>query len=186
MQETILAHPDTLGNIDLKLEFIDGYYNAVADENLVKQQQLGKLRLLAESKVDLKLEEIEHRLEALAVTLQFDEKGGLTQDEVENVKQKYREVLSFIGLEVSATLPNKRMLGFQEACLDDTLMNLIRQWYRAWIHDPNLLNEDELMIREEWELKINLLKRRSQRLWQRISNPSKETRLDDYVIELKR
>ncbi|MDF5731046.1 MAG: hypothetical protein PUP92_24340 [Rhizonema sp. PD38] len=43
------------------------------------------------------------------------------------------------------------------------------------------------IISEEWERKINLLKRRVQRLHQKISNPqSEETRLDDYVMELNR
>lgn len=42
------------------------------------------------------------------------------------------------------------------------------------------------MIPDEWELKINMLKRRVQRLFQKISNPQREeTRLDDYVTELK-
>jgi len=42
------------------------------------------------------------------------------------------------------------------------------------------------VIPDEWELKINMLKRRVQRLFQKISNPQREeTRLDDYVTELK-
>jgi MscS family membrane protein len=49
-----------------------------------------------------------------------------------------------------------------------------------------LLDEDESVIPDEWELKINMLKRRVQRLFQKISNPQREeTRLDDYVTELK-
>ena len=187
MEAVILAHPDTLGDIDKKLELMDCYYNAVVDKNLAKQQKLGRLRLLAESEVNLKLEEIEQALEALAVTLQFAEKGGLTQDEIENVQQEYRDVLSLIGFEVITTTKNNRsVFELQETRLDDTLIKLVRQWYRAWIRDPNLLNEDESVIPDEWELKINMLKRRVQRLFQKISNPQREeTRLDDYVMELK-
>ena len=187
MEAVILAHPDTLGNIDKKLEFMDCYYNGVVDKNLAKQQKLGRLRLLAESEVNLKLEEIEQALEALAVTLQFAEKGGLTQDEIENVQQEYRYVLSLIGFEVITTAKNNRsVFEFQETRLNDTLIKLVRQWYRAWIRDPNLLDEDESVIPDEWELKINMLKRRTQRLFQKISNPQREeTRLDDYIMELK-
>jgi MscS family membrane protein len=187
MEAVILAHPDTLGNIDKKLEFMDCYYNGVVDKNLAKQQKLGRLRLLAESEVNLKLEEIEQALEALAVTLQFAEKGGLTQDEIENVQQEYRDVLSLIGFEVITTAKNNRsVFEFQETRLNDTLIKLVRQWYRAWIRDPNLLDEDESVIPDEWELKINMLKRRTQRLFQKISNPQREeTRLDDYIMELK-
>ena len=36
MEAVILAHPDTLGNIDKKLEFMDCYYNAIVDKNLAK------------------------------------------------------------------------------------------------------------------------------------------------------
>jgi MscS family membrane protein len=43
------------------------------------------------------------------------------------------------------------------------------------------------MVSEEWERKLNLLKRRSQRLYQKISNPQgEETRIDDYVMELNK
>lgn len=187
MEEVILAHPDTLGDIDRKLELIDGYYNAVVDKNLSKQQKLGKLRLLAESEMNLKLEEIEQALEALSVTLQFAEKGGLTQDEIKNVQQEYRDVLSLMGFDITTTTQNNRsVFEFQEIRLDDTLIKLVRKWYRVWIRDPNLLDEDGSFIPQEWELKISLLKRRVQRLFQKISNPQREeTRLDDYVIELK-
>lgn len=187
MEAVILAHPDTLGNIDKKLGFMDYYYNLLADKNLAKQQGLGKLRLLAENEVNLKLEEIDQALETLAVTLQFAEKGGLTQDEIDNVQQEYLEVLNLIGIEVITTTKNNRsVFEFQENRLDDTLIKLVRKWYRAWIRDPNLLNEDESVIPDEWELKINRLKRRAQRLFQKISNPQREeTRLDDYVMELK-
>ncbi|MEG4352567.1 mechanosensitive ion channel family protein [Microcoleus sp. LAD1_D3] len=187
MEAIILAHPDTLGDIDKKLELMDCYYNPLVDKNLAKQQKLGKLRLLAESEVNLKLEEIEQALETLAVTLQFAEKGGLTQDEIDNVQQEYREVLSLIGLNVITTTQNNRsVFEFQETRLDETLIKLVRKWYRAWIRDPNLLNDDESVIPDEWELKINMLKRRVQRLFQKISNPQRdETRLDDYVMELK-
>ncbi|MBD1830690.1 mechanosensitive ion channel family protein [Microcoleus vaginatus GB1-A2] len=187
MEAVILAHPDTLGNIDKKLEFMDYYYNLLADKNLAKQQGLGKLRLLAESEVNLKLEEIDQALETLAVTLQFAEKGGLTQDEIDNVQQEYRDVLSLIGLSVITTTKNNgSVFEFQETRSDSTLIKLVRDWYRAWIRDPNLLNEDESVIPDEWELKINRLKRRAQRLFQKISNPQREeTRLDDYVMELK-
>ena len=75
---------------------MDCCYNALVDKNLAKQQGVGKLRLLAESEVNLKLEEVDRGLVTLAVTLQFAKKGGVTQDEIENVQQEYREVLSLM------------------------------------------------------------------------------------------
>ncbi|MEH2467860.1 mechanosensitive ion channel family protein [Nostoc sp.] len=185
MVEVIQAHPDTLGDIDLKLAQIDSYYQL---EGLENQQNIGKLRLLAEQEVNFKLEEITPALEALVVTLQFAEKGGMTNEEIENVQQEYREVLSAIGLEVVTEISgNRSVFTLKENRSQDSLIELIRNWYRIYIRDFHLLDNDSSIITEEWERKINLLKRRVQRLYQKISNPqSEETRLDDYVMELNR
>ncbi len=184
MEEAILAHPDTLGDIDQKLELIDRYYQI---EELKDQREFGRLRLLAEQDVNYKLEEIVPALEALVVTLQFAEKGGLTQEEIENVQQEYCDILAAIGLDVITEIQNNRsVVTLQETRSKDTLIALVREWYRIFIRDPNLLDNDSYIIPDEWERKINLLKRRAQRLYQKISNPQREeTRLDDYVMELK-
>ncbi|BAY78779.1 hypothetical protein NIES25_52570 [Nostoc linckia NIES-25] len=185
MEEIILAHPDTLGDIERKMELIDSYYQI---EELEEQREVGKLRLLAEQEVNYKLEEIQLGLEALFVTLQFAEKGGLTQDEIENIQQEYQGILGSIGLEpITETQNNRAVYNLQETKDKETLIELIRKWYRCWIRDPNLLDNDSYMISEEWERKINLLKKRSQRLYQKISHPqSEETRIDDYVMELNK
>lgn len=186
MQEIVLAHPDTLGDMDAKLEVIDRYYNAEgSDAALVEQQEVGKSRLLAEQEVNLKLEEIEQALESLVVTVQFAEKGGLTQDERENLQQEYLAILELFGFQViEATEDSRAVVNFEEYN-EEGLIELIRQWYRIWLRDPNLLDDDQYFISEEWEQKINLLKRRAQRLYQKISNPqADETRLDDYVIDI--
>ncbi|MDB9514914.1 mechanosensitive ion channel [Kamptonema animale CS-326] len=186
MQAIVLAHPDTLGDIDAKLEVIDNYYNAEeSDVNLWEQQEIGKLRLLAEQEVNLKLEEIEQALESLVVTVQFAEKGGLTQDERENVQQEYQAILELIGFQISEETEGRSAVVNFEEYNEEGLIELIREWYRIWLRDPNLLDEDQFFISDEWERKINLLKRRAQRLSQKISNPqADETRLDDYVIEI--
>ncbi|MEH2295881.1 mechanosensitive ion channel family protein [Nostoc sp.] len=185
MVEVIQAHPDTLGDIDQKLAQIDCYYQL---EGLENQQKIGKLRLLAEQEVNFKLEEITPALEALVVTLQFAEKGGMTKEEIENVQQEYREILSAIGLEIVTEIyRNRSVFTLKENRSQDSLIELIRNWYRIYIRDFHLLDNDSSIITEEWERKINLLKRRVQRLYQKISNPqSEETRLDDYVMELNR
>ena len=186
LQEVVLAHPDTLGDMDTKLEVIDKYYNAEdSDPSLLEQQEVGKLRLLTEQAVNEKLEEIEQSLESLVVTMQFAEKGGLTEDEIENVQQEYQGVLELIGLQIIDDESNNRN-GFDlEENTEEGMIELIRQWYRAWLRDPNLLDADQFLISDEWERKIDFLKRRSQRLYQKIANPkADETRLDDYVMEL--
>ncbi len=185
IEEIVLAHPDTLGDIELKLEVMDEYYiYENSDSELLEQQQLGKLRILAEQEVNLKLEEIEQSLQALVSTMQFAAKGGLTTDEIENVQQEYQEILALMGFKFVEDNNNKSGFNFEENN-EDGLIELIRQWYRIWIKDPNLLDEDQNLIADEWERKIILLTRRVQRLSQKIANPqSDETRLDDYVLEL--
>ncbi len=185
IEEIALAHADTLGDMDMKLEVIDEYYNEQSDPNLIKQQNIGKSRLLAEQEVNLKLEEIEQSLEALVVAMQFAEKGGMTPEEIENVQQEYQGALELMGFKVLQETNNNRTVFNFEENNEEGLIELLREWYRIWIKDPNLLDEDESSISEEWERKINLLKRRAQRLYQKISNPeAEETRLDDYVVEL--
>ena len=182
MKRIILAHPDTLGNIDRKLEFIDDFYQSQLDGiNFAEQQEIGRVRLEAEQEVNFKLEEITAYLEALVLTIQFAEKGGLTLEEIDNIQQEYQEVLSLFGLENA--LENEECL--QENRASDSLIELTRDWYRNCLKDPNLLDDDQSLISEEWERKINLLTKRTQKLWQKISNPQREeTRLDDYVLEL--
>ncbi len=185
IEQIVLAHPDTLGNIDTKLEVIDEYYiYENSEQDLLTQQKLGKLRLLAEQEVNLKLEEIEQSLEALVATIQFAEKGGLTADEIENVQQEYQGILELMGFQlVEETHKNRTVFNFQENN-EEGLIELIRDWYRILIKDPNLLDEDQNLIAEEWERKINLLTRRAQRLSQKIDNPqAEETRLDDYILD---
>lgn len=182
MQRIILAHPDTLGNIDRKLEFIEDFYQSELDGiDFVEQQEIGKIRLESEQEVDFKLEEITAYLEALVLTIQFAEKGGLNAEEIDNIQQEYQEILNLFGLEIDSE--NQDCL--QENREDEGLTELTRDWYRNCLKDPNLLEEDRSIISEEWERKIVLLIKRTQKLWQKISNPQREeTRLDDYVLEL--
>ena len=186
MEEIILAHPDTLGDIDRKLEFIEKFYNDQLGGINSEQQTIGKSRLLAEQKGNCKLEEIAAFLESLVLTIRFAEKGGLTAEEIANIQQEFQEVLCLIGLEVIAdSEENRAGANLKETKAEDSLIELIREWYRVCLKDPNLLDDDQYIISEEWERKINLLTRRVQKLWQTISNPQREeTRLDDYVLEL--
>ncbi|MCY7332499.1 MAG: mechanosensitive ion channel family protein [Pseudanabaena sp. CAN_BIN31] len=187
IEEVVLAHPDILGDINLKLQVIDEYYIHEDEDNesvLIEQQELGKLRLLAEQEVNLKLEEIEQSLEALVATMQFAEIGGLTADEIENVQSEYQDILELMGFQLVHESNNRTGINFEENN-EEGLIELIRQWYRILIKDPNLLDEDQNLIADEWERKINLLTRRTQKLSQKIANPqAEETRLDDYVLEL--
>jgi MscS family membrane protein len=89
-----------------------------------------------------------------------------------------------MGFQLVHESNNRTGINFEENN-EEGLIELIRQWYRILIKDPNLLDEDQNLIADEWERKINLLTRRTQKLSQKIANPqAEETRLDDYVLEL--
>jgi MscS family membrane protein len=189
MEEILFAHPDTLGDLETKLEFIGQYFQNTPQEKLLaRQQEIGQQRLCAEQEVNAKLEEIDLELASIVVTIQFAEKGGLSQDEIKNIQMEYHSVIEMIGLGVNSKQRRDRLsYSFYETEKEDTLIELIRSWYRISIRDPNLLDQDEELISVEWERRIKLLKRRAQRVYQKIARPEREeTRIDDYVLELRR
>ena len=116
---------------------------------------------------------------------EFAEKGGLTEDEINNIKQEYLEILSLIGLKIPEDSDDNQNNNYLESQDISALIELIRAWYRLRLKDPNLQEEDLYLIPQEWERKINILQKRSYRLYQKIINPQlEETRLDDYVLDL--
>ncbi|MEQ9367989.1 MAG: mechanosensitive ion channel family protein [Coleofasciculus chthonoplastes F3-SA18-01] len=187
MWEIVFAHPDTLGDIEKKLSHIDKFY--IVDNlgtNFAYKKEIGRQRLSLENDVNLKLEDIEQALEALMVTIQFAEKGGLNAEEIETIQQEYEGILQQVGLEIVPIRQTKRIIfELEENESQDTLIGLVREWYRIWLRDPDLRDEDQYILPDEWERKIELLKRRFQRVFQKISNPHREeTRLDDYIMDL--
>ncbi|NEQ50417.1 MAG: mechanosensitive ion channel family protein [Leptolyngbya sp. SIO3F4] len=195
MQEILLAHPDTLGDIESKITCLKSYYNWKSE--FAKKKENGIHRLLAEYDVNNKLEEIEDALKAMMITLQFVEQGGLTQEEIDTVQTEYDDILKLVGLTVVKQATRKQSFFhlqyiqptflLRETKDPDSLINLVRKWYRIWLSDPNMADEDEYILPEIWERKIELLKRRTRKLYQKILNPLREeTRLDDYVKELVR
>lgn len=197
MKEIVQAHPDTLGKIETKLACLENYYNWHDPTNsFLAKKDNGRQRLRAENNVNEKLEEIEEALEALILTLQFAEQGGLTKDEINTVQQEYDYVLELIGLRVikqkkrsKRTLFNlqsrRGSFDLEETQAEKSLINLVRNWYRVWLRDPNVADRDEYVLAEIWEYKIELLKKRTNKLYQRILRPlHEETRLDDYVKQL--
>ncbi len=70
---------------------------------------------------------------------------------------------------------------------EDTLISLLRSWYRNWQDDPDLIDVDDEVLESEWERKIDFLIKRMNKLLQQIVNANQglsETKLDDYTEEL--
>ncbi len=187
LREIVLGHPDTLGNLEQKLLYIDKYYGFNQEQpGKMSKQEVGRLRILAEKDVNNQLRIIEEAFENLIANLKVLEKGGLDPEEIKIVQKDYLEILNLVGLRVIVERKDRkqrtRVDEEQESALKDTLIGLIRNWYQIWLKDPDLVLEDQTILPEEWEQKIEVLKSKMNKLYQIISNPSgKETRLDDYA-----
>ncbi|MEY2976021.1 MAG: mechanosensitive ion channel family protein [Prochlorotrichaceae cyanobacterium] len=199
IKEIVQAHPDTLGNLEKKLECLERFFDwdESYGDSFVEKKENGKERLIAENEVNLKLEEIEQSLEVLTTTLQFAEKGGLDQDDIATIQEEFNEILEQIGLRAETQQTRKKSLPFmqlksaflsvqlEEIQSDESLIGLVREWYRIWLRDPNIVDRDQYVLPSIWEYKIKVLTRRTQRLYQSILNPTdQETRIDDRVRDL--
>ncbi len=193
IKESIMAHPDTLGNIDEKLEVMDKYYVYTGDTpeyNAYKhlKKKVGRDRLLAEKQVNSQLQEVHQALDDFIGKIGVLERGGLEKKEIISLQGYYLDITKLMGLEVVTERQGKRRVSRLEEMPDNNmLIDSVRTWYTTWSKDPDLTEEDPYVLRDEWERKIQLLKLRTNRLFQRIDQPkSDERKLDDYAVELVR
>ena len=191
IREVVMAHPDTLGNIDEKLQVFDKYYVFADNNEFVKHKQAkkeaGRQRLLAEKNANNLVIELQEALADLAGKINVLEQGGLELEETRKIQGYFLDILKLVGLELVKERQGKRRLATLEetANLDNTVIGEIRNWYKAWSKDPDFTEQDPIYLQEEWERKIQLLKFRMNKLFQKISQPSMdETRLDDYLLAL--
>ncbi|MEH1947995.1 MAG: mechanosensitive ion channel family protein [Nostoc sp.] len=188
LQQIILGHPDTLGDIDEKLQHLDNFaaLTEAKDDNLSKKEA-GRLRLLIEKDVNTQLQKIEQAFEDFVREVKKVEKGGLNSEELKILQKNYLEIMNIVGLVVITERKGKRLrsrLEEQESTEKQTLIGLIRQWYKTWLKDPDLVIEDQHLLPDEWEQKIELLKIKLNKLFQKIASPGvDETRLDDYSLK---
>ncbi len=151
------------------------------------KKDIGRERLLVEKSVNRQLEKINKNLTDLADKIQILEKGGLEVEETRKIKIYYLDIVNMIGLEVVTERQEKRRLSRLEESqeMESTLIASVRNWYKTLSKDPSL-TEDELQnLQEEWEKKIDLLKLRANKIYQKISRSSfDERKLDDYIIDL--
>jgi len=193
LESVVLAHPDTLGNIDKKLELIDRFYGASDNSSQVQvKREAGRARLLSEKAVNARLVQIEDSFEALSVAIAHAEDLGFEPSEVRAVQNDYLDICSMIGLEPvydRSERGRSRQNPLKSAELEEktgadteSLIFLIREWYRSWLKDPDLLLEDSKVLPKMWEQKIGLMKLKINKLFKKVSAmDTDETRLDDFV-----
>ncbi len=195
IEEVVLSHPDVLGKIDNKLWAIKNFYRVTDqlvnnDDNLFSKQETGRLRLMAEQKVTIKLQEIEKAMKDLISKIKLMEMEGLDTGEVRAIQGYYIDIVKIAGLEiVSEKQRRQRLLSLKESesMGEDNLINLVRIYYQTWQKDPDLIYEDHQILEVEWERKISFLKFRMNKFLQQITTASHsglETKLDDYAQEL--
>ncbi|MBD2681483.1 mechanosensitive ion channel family protein [Nostoc paludosum FACHB-159] len=188
LQEIIIGHPDTLGDIDEKLQYLDNFAALrEAEDDKISKKEAGRLRLLVEKDVNEQLQKLEQAFEYFALEIKQLEKGGLNSEELRSIQKTYLEILNIAGLVVITERKGKRVrsrLEEQQQAGKPTLIILIRKWYETWLQDPDLVFEDKNILPDEWEQKIELLKIKLNKIFQKISNPGvDETRLDDYSLK---
>jgi MscS family membrane protein len=191
MEKVVLGHPDTMGDIERKIEAIDHYYGysgAGVKEPL--KREIGKMRLLAEKEASNALAKVEMGLKQLSDLLSSSEQGGLDIEETRMVQKQFVEICLMIGLERRAERQDKRkktkLVEMTGSAAEGTLINLVRLWYQCWLKDPDLFREDMMTLPREWEQKITLLISKINRLFLVINSPSgMETRLDDMVEDFR-
>lgn len=190
LKEVVLGHPDTLGNLDLKLKHLDEFTSLrEAEGDQLSKKEIGRERLLLEKEVNNQLAKIERAIEALVADIRRLEKGGLMVDELRTIQKSYQDILNLIGLVVITERKGRRSRSRLEEERDwagnKTLIESVRLWYQAWLKDPDLVLEDQHILPDEWEQKIDILKIKMNKLFQKISTPgADETRLDDFAIKL--
>ncbi|WP_392532223.1 mechanosensitive ion channel family protein [Nostoc sp. C117] len=188
LQEIIIGHPDTLGNIDEKLKYLDSFAALrEAEGDKLSKKEAGRLRLLVEKDVNSQLKKVEQAFEDLVREVKKLEKGGLNSEELGSLQKNYLEILNFVGLvAITERKGNRLRLRLEEEVQTEkqTLIGLIRQWYQTWLKDPDLVIEDQHLLPDEWEQKIELMKIKLNKLFQKFLNPGvDESRLDDYSLK---
>lgn len=189
MEKVVLAHPDTMGKIEQKLEMIDDYYGySIPGLNAQQKREAGRRRLMAEQAVNATLVHIEDALAKLSDSISLMEKGGLDAEERRELQRQYLDICEMFGLE---TRLNRGDLGrgarhrrslVESNASNNSLIHLVRAWYQCWLKDPNLFNEDQQTLKRGWEQRIEVLKLKLNKLCQLISEPrGLDTRLDDQV-----
>lgn len=192
IREVVMAHPDTLGKIDEKLQAIEAFSTFAEGVTFkpklekLSKKEAGRLHLTAERQVDEILKSIQKLLKALVSKIEYLEAGGLDTAEMQTIQTYFLDILKQVGLEPMSDRGKRKAVRLAEMVEDEEhLIRAVRNWCEAWSSDPNLSREDVETLRRDWERKIELLKGRLNRLYQKLSQPQgDETRLDDAVMEL--
>jgi MscS family membrane protein len=193
IEEVIMGHPDTLGDINKKLQTIESFYRArdqllEEKEGVLSKKESGQMRLETELRLNTTLDKMTELMMDLSNKIQVMERSGLDVSEAREIQGYYLDVVKLTGLEMVSDRQGRRKSVWLEESQnmgENTLIPLLRAWYQNWAKDPDLTFEDADILEEEWERRLDFLKLRMNSLLQKISSAGKggvnETKLDDYL-----
>ncbi|MDY6804052.1 MAG: mechanosensitive ion channel family protein [Cyanobacteriota bacterium] len=193
IEEVIMGHPDTLGDISQKLVAIEDFYRArdqllEEKEGVLSKREAGKLRLETELQLNSVLDKITSLMIDLSKKIQVMERSGLDAGEAREIQGYYLDIVKLAGLDMVSDRQTRRKSVWLEespSMDENTLISLLRTWYQNWSKDPDLSFEDADILEEEWERRLDFMKLRMNNLLQKISKAGKggvnETKLDDYL-----
>jgi MscS family membrane protein len=191
MQEVVLAHPDTIGTIDHKLAVLDRYFGYSGFHlNVDEKRETGRMRLELENSLNQILETVEDKISQLKYKIKRLEQGGLDADEVQDIKTDFLHICELSGLspqvQPGPIRGERPVLEEDENALSNAMVPTLRDWYQAWLKDPDLVQEDKELLPQKWEQKLVSLKNRLSSFYEVVLNPEgQETRLDDYLEEIE-
>jgi MscS family membrane protein len=192
MQDVVLAHPDTLGDIDHKLEVTDQYFGfSGLQMGAEEKREAGRTRLQQEQILNEKLNQLETQTSNLKHKIKQLEEGGLDETELDLIKHDFLDLCQLVGLSPQTKKGGLRgdyyvLAEDPEYTTVESMIHSVRSWYNSWLKDPNLVREDRDFLPEQWEQKIGLLKKKLSHFYRTLLNPEgQETRLDDYIEDIE-
>ena len=190
IKDVVMAHPDTLGDNNHKLEVIDKYFG-FSDPQVNTQEKLeaGRIRVAVEEDLNQILGQVEDKSETLTQKIKRLEQGGLDNDEIKVIKDDFLSICQIVGLTPQTQKGGLRgeysVLEEDKSTDTDSMITAVRKWYQAWLKDPDLIAEDREALPVAWEQRITQLKRKFSNFYRTLLNPEgDETRLDDFLEEI--
>ncbi|MEM1170752.1 MAG: mechanosensitive ion channel domain-containing protein [Cyanobacteria bacterium P01_H01_bin.35] len=99
IEKVVLAHPDTMGEIDRKVELINQFYGFSKPGIKTEQKRkAGFIRLKAEQKLNRKLKKIEDSFYALSQQVKQFEDNGLEDNEIMTIQENCLNICEQLGL----------------------------------------------------------------------------------------
>lgn len=182
LHDLILGHPDVLGEINEKLKALNNF-SQLSNQKI----EMAKIRLIAEMELNEKVLKLQQELRDFIRHIRNFQIGQEYGDKyaIKKMTTFFLEIMERIGFK---PMMKKRWIVVQKIGLLETenegnLIKLTRRWYDAWLKDPDLVEEDLVILSNECFQKIEELEAHIGRIYEALSviKKNKSTMLLDYL-----